>query len=666
MVPRNLQNIIIAVIICMALVYLLIPLNFMLKAEPQSLAVMPHENPAVTDPVFSRIPSFVFDSVNLNLAFQMDPEKVKAVLRTRPFLHIAQSVEQAIDNFAASRVYISDIMGQIDEDLGNLRAFMGENRFDEASRLADETYARISQAHRELEQIEEATKDTGDMLRMDSVPAETGLRKAYDELLESIDRGREMLDLYPDILGNLLAPITAEEALRPTELILNIEPRAASVDDNVRFWGMLTSDGTGLSGREIDILLNGSRVLTVETGASGYYHGTLRAPYWYISEIDLQALCYPRGEDIGVYICSLSPITKVTALYYQTGLEVMVEDKDSFGQQTTVTGRFDYGQSPVPVERKVEIYLDDVLIAEVTTGEEFSHEIKLDPGLDAGKHTVTVFAAADARYSPAVATAILNVTRTTPILDINMSPVAMIPGRIGVGGRLYSEDGPISGALVRMQLGESQVETVSSEDGTFETEIKMGMVFSLIGSQGLGIQVIPQEPWNATLAITRNIVTVNVISCGVLLILLAVFGIYLPRRSGFRTRAYSWRIERTPAAATRPEPALIHGTSVLPLAVLEDSPETDGEPRNRVLHWYRLMVRLVQRITEAVLSPQQTLREFSRESSRVLGPAANYFYDLTRMVERLLYSRYRATERDVEKSKQLSGKMEEGLKGESI
>ena len=665
MLPRNLQNIVIAVIICAAFVYLLIPLNFMLKAEPQSLAVIPHENPEIADPVFSLIPSFVFDSDNLNLALQMNPEEVKAVLRTRPFLRISQSVKEATNNFAASRVYISDIMGQIDENVSSLRTFMGEKRFDEATRLADETYARISQAYRELERIEETTKDTGDMLRMDLVPPETGLRKAYDELLESIDEGREMLDLDKEILANFSEAL-AGESPNLTELTLKIESEVASVDDDIRFWGMLTSDRTGLSGREIDILLNGSRVLTVKTGAGGYYEGTLRVPYWYISEMDLQALCYPRGEDIGVYISSLSPIAKVTALYYETGLEVVVEDTDYFGQQTTVTGRFDYGQSPVPVERKVEIYLDDVLIAEVTVGEEFSHEIKLGPGLDARKHTVTVFAPADARYSPAVATAILNVARTTPILDINMSPVAMIPGSISLGGRLCSEDGPISGALVRMQLGESKVETVSSEDGTFETEMKMGMVFSLIGSQDLGIQVIPQEPWNATLATTRNIVTVNMISCGVLLVLLAVFGIYLPRRSGFRARVYSPRRERAPVAVTRPEPALIHGTSVLPSAVLEEGPETGGEPRSRVLHWYRLMVRLVQRITEALLSPHQTLREFSRESSKVLGPAANYFYDLTRIVERLLYSRYRATEQDVEESKQLSGKMEEGLKGESI
>ena len=262
--------------------------------------------------------------------------------------------------------------------------------------------------------------------------------------------------------------------------------------------------------------------------------------------------------------------------------------------------------------------------------------------------------------------AILDVTKAPLILVIDIPAVAMIPGGIGLGGKLYSEVGPVNGAQIRMGLGKSQVELVSSEDGTFDTEIKMGMGFSLIGSQDLGIQVIPQEPWHATLTTTRNMVIINMVNWGGILVLLTFLAIFLPGRLRGRLRMYSWRRARPAVAIAQPESAPVYSESVLVSALTEESGETDGEPRNRIFYWYRLALRLVQRMNRALLRPQQTLREFARESNRVPGPAAKYFIELTRMVEKLLYSQYKPTRGDVEKSKQLSHTIEEELKGEGV
>jgi len=380
----------------------------------------------------------------------------------------------------------------------------------------------------------------------------------------------------------------------------------------------------------------------------------------------LQALYCPEGEDIGLYISSLSSVINLRVLFYEAGLEVTVEDKAYPGLETTVSGKFNYGQSPSLNERKVEIYLDDVFITEFKTGEEFSQEIKLSPGLDIGKHTITVSAVAAERYSPVVASAILDVTKAPLILDINIPAVAMIPGGIGLEGKLYSEIGPLSGALISMRLGKAQVELVTAEDGTFDTEIKMGMSFDLIGSQDLGVQVIPQEPWHGTLTTTRNIVIMNMINCGGIFLLLVFLAIFLPGRLRDRLRMYSLRKAGPAVAIAQPEPAPVYSETVLAPALTEESGETSGEPRNSIFYWYRLVLGLVQRMSRVLLRPQQTLREFAGDSSQVLGPAAKYFSELTRMVEKLLYSQYRPTKGDVEKSKQLTHTIEEELKGEGV
>ena len=679
MLHRNLQKMIVGAIICLVVFYTI---------SPSVFATEPHQDPEIAEPVFSGISLFRYYSNSLDFVLKKEPAEVEARLKKMPFASVPQNLREVTNDFAASSIGVSHLVVDIDEDLSKLRTLMGQYRFDEATVLADETYSKLSLADGEVERTEEATKTTGREFKVPSAPVGSDLRKSYNKVLEGIEKIREMLNLRREILANLLLGavpteelmemlgekgITTEELMEilgelmnPTELTLKIEPIVAFVGDSIRFEGTLTSPGNPLVRREVDILLNGSRYLTARTGTDGHYQGTLQVPYWYIPEMDLQALYYPRDEDIGLYIASLSPVVKLEVLYYEAGLEVTVEDKAYPGWETMVSGKFNYGQSPPLVERKVEIYLDDVFITELKTEEEFSQEIELSPELDIGKHTVTVSAVAAERYSPVVASAILDVSKAPLILDINIPAVAMIPGGISLGGKLYSEVGPVSGAQIRMGLGKSQVELVSSEDGTFDTEIKMGMGFTLIGSQDLGIQVIPQEPWHSTLTTTRNMVVMNMVNCGGILILLAFLAIFLPGRLRGRLRMYSWRRARPAIAIAQSESAPAYSEAVLVPALTEGSGETDGEPQNRIFYWYRLVLRLVQRMSRALLRPQQTLREFAKESSRVLGPAAKYFIELTRMVEKLLYSQYRPTEGDVEKSKQLSHTIEEELKGEGV
>jgi hypothetical protein len=385
-----------------------------------------------------------------------------------------------------------------------------------------------------------------------------------------------------------------------------------------------------------------------------------------VPELDLQALYYPRGNDVGVYLASLSPVIKLKVLFYEAELEVTVEDKAYPGLETTVAGRFDYGQSPPLNQRKAEIYFDNVLSTEVVAQETFVQEIGIDPEADVGEHIITVSAAAVERYAPVDGSAVLNVTRATPILDLSTPKVALIPGSIGLGGKLYSEVGPLSGALINMGLGKSQVELVSSEDGAFDTKIRVGMGFGVIGSQDLVIRVVPQEPWHVPLFTTRTVVMVNVINCGGILAILIFLGIYLPGRLRGRLGVYPRRRVRTVPAIVQPEIVPTYSDSTIVPSSIEEGGQDSGEPRNRIFYWYRLVVRLIQGITRALLAPHQTLREFAYESSRVLGPVAKYFIELTKIVERLLYSRYRPTEEDAGKSKQLSDTIEEGLKGEGV
>ncbi len=688
-------------IIC-ATVFLIIG-SFVFAAEP-------HEDPETAMPVYSGIALLKYYSGALDFVLGKDPAEVEARLEKMPFANIPQSLEEPAGDFATSGISISHLVVAVDKDMNNLRVLIKQYSLEEAIKLATESFIMLSQANSELERIEQATETTGEELKVFSAPAESDLKRSYDEVLDRIDRIRKMLALDRDLLIDILpgsekivelletditleqlleelvkldiipvelleTDITLEQLLEelvkqdiiPVELLetgitLEIQPTTAFVGDSMHFEGVLTSNNEPLAEREIDILLNSSLYSTVQTDAYGNYQGSLQVPYWYVPELDLQALYYPRGDDIGLYLASLSPVLKLEVLYYEAELEVTVENQAYPGLETMVTGIFDYGQSPPPNDRKVEIYLDDVLITEVRTQEVFAQRITIPPETDMGKHIVTVSSAAVGRYSPVVASAILNITLVTPILDINIPKVALMPGSVVLEGKLHSEVGPLSGALIKMRLGESRVELVSSEDGSFEAKIRVGMGFSLIGSQDLVIQAFPQEPWHASLDTARTVLIVNIMMSGILLAIIISLGIFLPGRLR-RRGTYPMRRMRPTTVPAPPEPVPVYSITLADTVLTGGSKE---EPRNKIFFWYRLVVRLIQGITKTILRPQQTLREFANESSGTLGPAAKLFVELTRRVEKLLYSKYMPSEEDVGRSQQLSHTIEEELKSEGV
>lgn len=643
MLRRNLRKGIELAIISVALLLVIIPSVF---------AAEPHEDPEIAKPVFSGVSLFRYYADALDLILQKDPIAVESGLEKIPFVNIPQSLEDTAQSFATSSVSISHLVVTIDNDLVSLVALSRQFRLDEATELVGQISDNLSRAKSELIQVEQAAKTTSVVLRVSSSPERSDLKQSYNEVLDRISNIRNMLALYEDLLKSI--GLTPEELLKSTGLTLEIQPAAAFVGDNISFEGMLTSDKGPLAGREVDILLSGSRYITAKTNAQGHYQGTLMVPYRYLPELDLQALYYPRDKDIGLYLASLSPVIKLKVLFYETRLEVILEDRAYPGLDTTVKGRFTYGESPLLSERKVEVYLDDVFVTEAIAQEAFTQKIEVAPDTDLGKHVVTVSAAAVGRYSPVVAITVLNVTKATPILELNVPKAAFVPARLALEGRLYSEVDQLSGASVRIGLGKSQVEMVSSEDGTFQTKIKTGMGLGLIGSQDLVIQVIPREPWHATLATTRPVLMVNVVNLSGVLVLLVILGIYLPGRLRRILGAYPGRTARPEIAGVPPEQVPAYSEIVIIHSETKNSAGATGEPRDRIFYWYRLAVRLLRKLNKVLFLPQQTLREFAGENSNLFGPLAKYFTELTKTVERLLYSQYIATEKDAENSKGLA------------
>ncbi|MDP6126620.1 MAG: DUF4129 domain-containing protein, partial [Dehalococcoidales bacterium] len=647
--------------------------SLLLATGSSALAADPHEDPEAAKLAVGGISLFGYYSSGLDSILIKNTGEVKTRLEKMLFANIPERPETSTDDFVASSVGLSHLVVAIDENLSEFGSLMAQSRLDEAVELADLTFVDLGKANRELERVRQAAITAGRELEVFSIEPGSELRRSYDELAETIASIGDMLALYQELLEltglnlnleQLLksAGIDAEKLPDSTAITMEIEPVVAFVGDTIRAEGELSSRGRPLAQREVDILLNSSEYATIETDRYGHYEGVIQVPFRYVPSMDvpsmeLKALYYPRETDRGVYLASLSPVTKLDVLFYEAELELGVDDEAFPGLETRLTGMFDYGQSPPPSERKAEIYLDDILITRVSLGEEFTRGIGIGPETRTGEHVITVSAVETGRYSRVVSNAILNVTKLTPILDLNLPNLALIPGKVRLEGRIESSLGPFREALIKVYLGGSEAEFLSSEDGSFDSEVGVGMGFGLAGLQDLTVRVLPREPWYDTLSITSSLLVVNWVNSGLFAAILLFLGIYLPERLKRRLGVSTRRRPRVGTPALHPESAPVYTEGRIAITAAGGNKISSG-PRDGIFYWYRRAVNLLGRITSALLGPQQTLREFARENGRVLGAAASYFTELTAMVERQLYSKHSPTEADVETSRQLSVKME--------
>ena len=631
------------------------------------LAEAPLENPETAKPAFSGLALFSYYSGSLDFVLEKSPSQVETRLEKMPFANIPPSLDSATEQFTSSTVSVAHQVVYIDEGIEKLRMLVTQSRFDEARQLVKNLTNVVAQANGGLAQMEQAIEANGQEFRVDSAPAGSDLKKAYDEVLDKIDSIRQMLTLYLDIIDNMSATIPGGSGgtpLHATDLTLQIDPQTAFVGDNISFQGVLTTDnGEALVGRRVDILLNGSQYASAATGTGGLYQGSLQVPYWYMTQISVQALYYPRDSDVGVYIASLSPEVMLQVMFYEATIDLTVAEEAYPGLETGIAAKFDYGQWTVPSEREVEIYLDNELVAVFQAQPEFIRKITIAPNTETGRHVITVSAQASGRYAAVVATAGLNVTRMTPVIDLKTPRIILAPWNTHLSGTVNSDQGPLDGASIKMSLRGSQTELASSNDGAFDAGMKMGWGLDLFGSEQLRVEVIPREPWNEPLIVTRNVFVVNVVNCGGLLVILVFLAIYVPSRLKRRLGG----VFKAPARGPQPsQPAPVYNTEATSPGTSEEvMGEPVGKPRDRILRWYLLVLKLVQRITRLTPRPNQTLREFTRETESALGPLADRFMEFTRMVERLLYSRHEPSEEDAERTRSLSENIEKGLGGET-
>ena len=630
------------------LISIILPLVLLGTATPV-LADAPgvQQNPQTAQETFSGIALLNYYSNSLDYIIQLDQPDSDTNLAKMPFANVPQDLETATSGFASNGTTFTTSIVNLFTLWNQQNTYIQQSRLTDAATLYSQITSQLPVAQQQLSAIESSVADTGTYLNIAALSATDGLTVVYNEVMAKLQDLSNMLDL----LNRSPSPAQLAASLTPTALTLTLAPSTAYVGDMVNFTGSLSSQGKPLSGRTITMLLNNADLLTVQTDANGRFQGTFQLPYLYISPMPMQAIYYPQGNDAGVYLAATSPITNLTVLFYTAKLTLQQNNTAYPGKESTVTGTFDYGNAPVLTQRPVQFYLDNALVKQFSAGPVFNQGIMLAATIMPGAHVVTISVPADGRYAPVISTYTLNVTLAATVMDLHMAAIGLIPGSIGLSGKLYSVVGPLANAAIMITGGTTSKQIITAADGSFTTKIGLGMGLSLLGTQGIKLQIQPHEAWNAPLTSTKNIFLINYVMLILILVVLMALAVYLPRRFKKWFAMQPAKNVKIPGLIL-PTPLSQSKTVISPKA--QDSAGPPAETANSVSYWYRIALKLVQGITNLMLKPHQTLREYGTEASAALGPAGKYFLELTYLLEKRLYGNRKPDALDVEKSKDLT------------
>jgi hypothetical protein len=639
-------------------VVILIVVCFVLICSP-IFAAVPQENPDTAAVAFSGVSLFQFYSGTLDSVLAKNQQDIETDIQVSPFANVPPAVEDSFNNFLSSAGNLCSLILGLDGSVSDTKSLIQESRYTEAASLYTEAFTNLAIAEENLDSIKQAAVIAGNQFNVTAASIDSSVSVAYIAVLDDIQRLSDLLKLYRIILQEQQTEISNQSLLPSSDITISIDQSEAYVGDTVSVGGTLSANGQPLGNRRIELLLDGSLYLTVTTDSWGHYLGSFQVPYWYVSLIKIQSLYFPQAGDVGNYDLALSPSVSLKILFYTAVLTLQTSTNAYSGRDTSVIGQFDYGSAPVADERNIEISLDNAPFVESEVSATFTQKISLPVDTAIGNHLITVSVLADGRYSPVVANVNLTVVKAVPVLLTTKLPfAALIPGSFNVRGKLTSSIGPVSQARVTITFEGKQVNAVSGDDGTFSAVIRNSMGFGLFGSQSLEITSAPMEPWQTTITTSHNIITVYIVNCSVFFLILVFLGIILPRRLKFRMAARSNHKLPQTIVVTTPVSSL---SSVAEDIAVDIGRRDESIPVGRLLYWYRIVIRLMQKVSGLLLKPNQTLREYIRDTGQTTGSTGKIILEFTRIVEKVLYSPHQVTEDDIKNGEQLARKVRESI-----
>jgi hypothetical protein len=470
-------------------------------------------------------------------------------------------------------------------------------------------------------QYQEAQQLTGHLQKATVLP---NIQSMFSEMTDVLGKEVSLVE----VVNRWIRDVTAlSQAGRTTEA----QRLLAQLDLQVRRADLLLTD---LSGGAQDLRARTQRELDANPAQQKAFD-------------DLQRAAARIKGFLAVYRATSKTSSSVAAvgrlLPYETVIELDTPEMAYPGRLFEINGRIQE-HAPSPSRRHVSVELDGRTVAEIASG--VIHVQFAMPGdIAVGPHKLQVRIPEQGRYLAARWTKTIQVSRITPRLEASSPTWVTLPGRFGISGSVASEFGPLTGAAVRISIAGHEYEQMTSESGGFQISGDLPAALGLGGPTDLFITVLPHEPWYALITEPRRLITVNLISVGVLVAVLMV-GIAIVLT----------RVNRGPLlGATReaPEPGaedVPQGRTTAALA------QVGGSLGEELVAIYRRVLRQLEVASGIQAEVTTTMREFVELLP--VRTEGDTLWRLTVLAELALYSPHPVTPTQVEQARMLGSQLE--------
>jgi hypothetical protein len=616
-------------------------------------ALDPHEDPDSITPEYSLVSFLLFSSEYLDYLISAETFDTDVYLNLLSTANLPPDLASATAGLISNSNSFTAANFELRELMSQAQMYLTVGQFEQLKDTVNQAQDVNNDLLTNLDVISGQTLGIDDTNSFKESKSGSDITRISELVIDRFKVLREYLDQQTSISEIYLQDAAELAGLGLPVLGLKVLPDNAFVGDHIGFQGDLTVDGKPLVSRRISIQSDGMNVATIFTNGEGHYEGTLQIPERYLKRIMLQATYIPVASDLTKHLPALSEEVPVYLRYHSVNLNPSLDPVAYPGRDFNLGLELDYAEAPPLPDRLVEIYLDDDLVSTSRVDLHSSEiPISIDPQKKLGPHLVTIVLPASGRYAPANRVELLEIQRSPLTLELERPTLAYLPGTVRYRGRVTSENGPVSEAAVTLKMGASKVSTTTNTNGGFGAEFDINIAGGLVGRQPLSVVVIPDDPWDQRLNETRHQVVVNLVNCILLGFILLVVGVYLPTRINFGV------MRRTRVTYIKDPTPEVNDAAQMPELKLPDKSPPKAIPE-RVVYWYRRTLFLIQRLTGMSPRTHQTLREFAVSVNRTLGPLGRPFLDLTRLVERLTYSPYRATEADADFGESLARRIDE-------
>lgn len=600
----------------------------------------PHEDPTAAPTRFDSPFLLLYYSDVIDLAAIGRWDEIASKLLELKGANIPADLRYIAERFNQLLSTLGLKLQRLAKTLDRAGLLLDQKRLDEAAQELESAHALAEETEDTLFELEEAADTLSRRLGAATAPAGSFLEKAYAEFKGSLELLERLYERYRRLLETLKEELERETSnLIPTELTLELDRETAFPGERLTISGRLSTAQEGLAGRVLTVGLDGQTIGRVTTAQEGFYDFSFSLPFKYKPQLPIVVTYIPQGPDAGKFRASrVSGVIYVEFFPTPVSLEAPATLYPGLEADIRV-------QIGTRGPRRLNLLLDDRILARADVRQELKLKMTVPPEIPSGRHRLIARVQPQGPFAGGQAVKEVQVVRVYPQVVIGVKPLALLPGKLSVNGKIASKLGPLEGARVLLTLGKSKAEFMTSPEGRFEGDLKLSWDLSMVGFQDLRVKVLPREPWNASADRTVRIFVVNSINLGLMALAILSLGLFLrplPRR-------------RQPAGYPEPAP-----TAISTYPVLEPAHAAEGG-LGRIREALYRAISAIERALGILIRPSTTLREFLNQVTPKQAFLAGIFRELVSIAERLLYSR-EADEKDIERVEKLSHDVEKAVR----